>query len=303
MGAKVTHDEMLFNHADAERAAWVGERAELEAALAHARATEARERARAERGGTAANIVLADSAHAAFHKAAYDFGLEVRKVPVGADFRADPTAMAERVDEQTALVVGSAPQYPQGVIDPIPDLAELAATVGASMHVDACMGGFVLPFMEMNGEVVPPWDFRVAGVTTISADVHKLGYAPKGASVILHRTKELRAHQTFVFDDWLGGFYASSGLLGTRAAGPIAAAWAVIHFLGEAGQLADQMAILHKGRLRAAGRPAELAAELCPGLRVEIGLPASPRPQTEAGDILPAPASGDPVPDSLSRAT
>jgi glutamate/tyrosine decarboxylase-like PLP-dependent enzyme len=226
----------------------------------------ARERARAERGVTAANIVLADSAHAAFHKAAYDFGLEVRKVPVGADFRADPTAMAEWVDEQTALVVGSAPQYPQGVIDPIPDLAELAATVGASMHVDACMGGFVLPFMEMNGEVVPPWDFRVAGVTTISADVHKLGYAPKGASVILHRTKELRAHQTFVFDDWLGGFYASPNMQGSRPGLPMATAWAVMHRLGITGYRD-----LTRTTIATARRIAD-AVRATPGLRV-LGRP------------------------------
>ncbi|MFM7224578.1 MAG: pyridoxal phosphate-dependent decarboxylase family protein, partial [Actinomycetota bacterium] len=143
-----------------------------------------------------------------------------------------PEAMAAEVDDRTALVVGSAPQYPQGVIDPIPELAELASSVGASMHVDACMGGFVLPFMELNGEPVPPWDFRVPGVTTISADVHKLGYAPKGASVILHRTKELRRYQTFVFDDWLGGFYASPNLQGSRPGLPMATAWAVMHRLG-----------------------------------------------------------------------
>ena len=103
------------------------------------------------------------------------------------------------------------------------------------MHVDACMGGFVLPFMEMNGETVPPWDFRVDGVTTISADIHKLGYAPKGASVILHRTKELRRYQTFVFDDWLGGFYASPNMQGTRPGLPMATAWAVMHRLGIEG--------------------------------------------------------------------
>ncbi|HEX7166805.1 MAG TPA: aminotransferase class V-fold PLP-dependent enzyme [Acidimicrobiales bacterium] len=192
----------------------------------------ARERGKAERGITTPNMVVADSAHAAFHKAGYDFGVEVRKVPVAADYRADVGAMASAVDGDTVLVVGSAPQYPQGVIDPIPDLAALAADVGASFHTDACMGGFVLPFMEMLGRDVPPWDFRVDGVTTISADIHKLGYAPKGASVILHRTKELRRYQTFVFDAWLGGFYASPNMQGTRPAMPMAAAWAVMHHLG-----------------------------------------------------------------------
>jgi glutamate/tyrosine decarboxylase-like PLP-dependent enzyme len=192
----------------------------------------ARERGRVERGVDAPTMVIAASAHAAFHKAAHYFGVRVHKIDVDADWRADVDAMADAVDENTVLVVGSAPQYPQGVIDPIPDLAAIAATIGASMHVDACMGGFVLPFMEMNGEDVPPWDFRVDGVTTISADIHKLGYAPKGASVLLHRNKDLRRYQTFVFDDWLGGFYASPGMQGSRPALPMATAWAVMHFLG-----------------------------------------------------------------------
>jgi glutamate/tyrosine decarboxylase-like PLP-dependent enzyme len=195
----------------------------------------ARERARAERGIEAPEMVVASSAHAAFHKAAHYFGLRVHKVPVRSDFRADVPAMAACVNERTALVVGSAPQYPQGVIDPIPALAELAATVGASMHVDACMGGFVLPFAEQLGYPIAPWDFRVAGVTTISADIHKLGYAPKGASVILHRDRELRRYQTFVFDDWLGGFYASPGIQGTRPGLPMACAWAVMQHLGLEG--------------------------------------------------------------------
>jgi sphinganine-1-phosphate aldolase len=195
----------------------------------------ARERGRAERDVTAPEMVIAASAHAAFHKAAHYFGVRVHKVDVDADWRADADAMSEAVNDHTVLVVGSAPQYPQGVIDPIPELAELAARVGASMHVDACMGGFVLPFMEMNDEAVPPWDFRVDGVTTISADIHKLGYAPKGASVLIHRDKQLRKYQTFVFDDWLGGFYASPGMQGTRPGLPMATAWAVMHFLGIEG--------------------------------------------------------------------
>ncbi len=195
----------------------------------------ARERGREERGITEPEMVVAESVHAAFHKGAHYFGVRVHKVPVGPGFRADVDAMAARVNDRTALVVGSAPQYPQGVVDPIPALANLAASVGASMHVDACMGGFVLPFMEMNGDAVPPWDFRVPGVTTISADIHKLGYAPKGASVLIHRNKTLRRYQTFVFDDWLGGFYASPGMQGSRPGLPMATAWAVMHRLGVDG--------------------------------------------------------------------
>lgn len=195
----------------------------------------ARERGRSERGITAPEMIVAESAHAAFHKAAHLFGLTLHKVPVRDDWTADVAAMAELVNDDTVLIVGSAPQYPHGVVDPIPELAALAASVGANCHVDACMGGFVLPFVEMLGRDVPPWDFRVDGVTSISADIHKLGYAPKGVSVILHRTKELRAYQTFVFDGWLGGFYASPNLQGTRSGLPMAAAWAVMQHLGVDG--------------------------------------------------------------------
>jgi glutamate/tyrosine decarboxylase-like PLP-dependent enzyme len=182
-------------------------------------------------------MVVPASAHAAFHKAAHYFGITVRKVPVRDDWRADVDAAADAINANTILVVGSAPQYPQGVIDPIPELAALAAAAGANFHTDACMGGFVLPFMEELGHAIPPWDFRVDGVTSISADIHKLGYAPKGASVILHRTKDLRRHQTFVFEDWLGGFYASPNMQGTRAALPMACAWAILHHLGLEGYL------------------------------------------------------------------
>lgn len=195
----------------------------------------ARERGRKERGIAEPEMVLAESAHAAFHKAAHYFGLKVNKVPVRPDFRADVDAMAAAVNDNTVLVVGSAPQYPQGVVDPIPELAALAQSVDANFHTDACMGGFVLPFMEMLGYELPAWDFRVEGVTSISADLHKLGYAPKGASVILHRTKELRSYQTFVFDGWLGGFYASPALQGTRPALPMATAWATLHHIGVEG--------------------------------------------------------------------
>lgn len=195
----------------------------------------ARERGRAERGITAPEMIVAESAHAAFHKAAHLFGLTLHKTPVESDWTADVGAMADRLSERTVLVVGSAPQYPQGVVDPIPAIAELAASVGASCHVDACMGGFVLPFAEMLGRDVPPFDFRVPGVTSISADIHKLGYAPKGVSVILHRDKRLRRYQTFVFDGWLGGFYASPNLQGTRSGLPMATAWAVMQHLGVDG--------------------------------------------------------------------
>ncbi len=213
----------------------------------------ARERGRSERGIDDPEMVLSSSAHAAFHKAAHLFGVRVRSVPVLDDWTADVDAMAAEVNERTVLVVGSAPQYPQGVVDPIEDIAQLAASVGASCHVDACMGGFVLPFAEQLGVEMPRWDFRVDGVTTISADIHKLGYAPKGVSVILHRTKELRRYQTFVFDDWLGGFYASPNLQGTRSGLPMAAAWAVMQHLGVEGyRRLTEVVLDNADRIRAA---------------------------------------------------
>jgi sphinganine-1-phosphate aldolase len=212
----------------------------------------ARERGRKERGIEAPHMVVPESAHAAFHKAAHLFGLRLTKVAVQGHWRADVAAMARAVTSDTVLLVGSAPQYPQGVVDDIPAIASLAASVGANCHVDACMGGFVLPFAELLGRHVPPWDFRVEGVSSISADVHKLGYAPKGVSVILHRNKTLRAYQTFVFDDWLGGFYASPNIQGTRSGLPMAAAWAVMQALGMDGYLKLTAATLENAdRMRA----------------------------------------------------
>jgi glutamate/tyrosine decarboxylase-like PLP-dependent enzyme len=191
--------------------------------------------AHAARGVTRPNIVLPMSAHAAFDKACEYFTIEPRRVDVRADWRADVDAMADSVDDDTALVVGSAPSYPQGVVDPVTEIAAMAAARGVNCHVDACMGGFALPFLERLGLFGKPWDFRVPGVTSMSADVHKYGYAPKGASVIVYRNKDLRRHQTFLFDGWLGGFYGSSGVAGTKPGGPIAAAWAALHHIGADG--------------------------------------------------------------------
>jgi sphinganine-1-phosphate aldolase len=197
----------------------------------------ARERGRAERGVDRPNVVLPASAHAAFEKGAHYFGLESRRVPVRVDWRADVDAMAAAVDDATVLVVASAPQYPQGVIDPVTQIAALAAEREISCHVDACMGGVTLPYLARLGQPVPPFDFAVEGVTSISVDLHKFGYTAKGASVIVHRTRALRRYQVFVTERWLGGTYGSSGILGTKSGGAIAAAWAVLHHLGDDGYL------------------------------------------------------------------
>ena len=195
-------------------------------------------RKRAEREGrnlTSMNMVLPTSAHAALEKGADYFDVESRRVDVGPDWRANVEAMRSAVDENTILIVGSAPQYPQGVIDPIVELAAIAVAHNINFHVDACMGGVTLHYLEELGEPVPLWDFRVPGVTSLSVDLHKYGYTSKGAGVLLHRNKMLRNDQTFVTDNWLGGMYGSSGILGTKSGGPIASAWAVMNHLGDNG--------------------------------------------------------------------
>lgn len=183
------------------------------------------------------NMVLPTSAHAALEKGAHYFGVESRRVPVTPDWRADVEAMSKAIDANTILIIGSAPQYPQGVIDPIENLAALARDHIVNFHVDACMGGVTLPYMERLGHTIAPWDFRVDGVTSISIDLHKYGYTSKGAGVLLHRNKTLRQDQTFVTDNWLGGMYGSSGILGTKSGGPIASAWAVLRYLGDDGYM------------------------------------------------------------------
>lgn len=226
----------------------------------------ARERGRRELGITVPNVVLPTSAHAAFEKGCYYFGLESRRVAVGPDWRADARAMEAAIDDNTVLLVGSAPQYPQGVIDPIAELAALAAARNINCHVDACMGGVTLTYLALLGESVPPWNFAVPGVTSISVDLHKYGYTAKGASVIMHRNKKLRSYQTFITDNWLGGVYGSSGVLGTKGGGSMAAAWAVMRYLGNDGYM----------RVTAAARAACL--QLAAGVRAipELTIRADP---------------------------
>ena len=190
-----------------------------------------RERAKA-RGIDHPTIVAPVSAHPAYAKAAHYFGLDVVRVPLADDFRADVRAATDLVGPDTAVVIASAFSYPYGVMDPVAELAAIAAEQGAGCHVDACIGGFVLPFLEQLGHEVPPWDFRVEGVTEISADIHKYGYVPKGASVVLHRDDDWFGHQAFIYDRWPSGLYGSAAMAGARPAAPIATAWAVLTHLG-----------------------------------------------------------------------
>jgi sphinganine-1-phosphate aldolase len=209
-----------------------------------------RERARA-RGVDVPQILAPESAHPAYAKAAHYFGMEVVRVPLDASYRADVAAAERLVTDRTAVVVASAFDYPHGIMDPVADLAALAAAHGAGCHVDACIGGFVLPFLERLGRDVPPWDFRVPGVTEISADVHKYGYATKGASVVLHRDPDWFGHQVFLYDQWPAGLYGSPGIAGARPAAPVATAWAVMSYLGVDGYIAimrDLMATVDRVR-------------------------------------------------------
>ncbi len=197
----------------------------------------ARDRLRTERQITKPNLVLPTSAHAAFEKACAYFEVESRRVDVKDDWRADVDAMRSRVDRNTVLVVASAPQYPQGVVDDVTGIAKLALDADCNCHVDACMGGVTLAYLERLGEVLPRWNLQVPGVSSISVDLHKFGYTSKGASVIVYASKYLRSFQGFVTDNWLGGLYASSGALGTKSGGSMASAWAVMHHLGDDGYL------------------------------------------------------------------
>jgi len=192
-------------------------------------------------------MVIPNSAHVAFDKAAGYFGYDQVRVPVGDDFRADVDAMAKAVTKRTVVVVGSAPGFPHGVIDPIPALSDMARERGVGFHTDACLGGFVLPWAERLGYDIPPFDFRLPGVTSMSADTHKYGYAAKGTSVVLYRGRDLRRHQFYVATEWPGGLYYSPTLAGSRPGGLLAAAWAALVSMGEDGYLEATAAILETG--------------------------------------------------------
>ncbi len=208
----------------------------------------ARDYGRKERGITAPEMVLPASVHPAFMKSAHYLGVKPVRVPVGEDFRADVGAMRAAINENTVLLVGSAPPYPQGVIDPITEIGALAKEHGLLCHVDACVGGFLLPFVKKLGYEIPDFDFAVEGVTSISADIHKYGFAAKGASIILHRNKDLRRHQFFTLSDWSGGLYASPSMTGTRPGGAIAAAWAILRYMGEEGYMKIAKEIMDTSR-------------------------------------------------------
>jgi glutamate/tyrosine decarboxylase-like PLP-dependent enzyme len=194
-----------------------------------------RDLARSTRGVTAPEMVLPVTAHVAWFKASEYFGVKVRLLPLDKNLRADVKKLPRLVNRNTVMILGSAPEYPHGTIDPIEEFSTVALKNKVPLHVDACVGGFILPFMEMNGRKLPLWDYRVPGVTSISADIHKYGFASKGASTITYRNLDYLKHQMFVYQDWPGGVFASPALLGTRPGGAYAAAWAAMQHFGKSG--------------------------------------------------------------------
>ena len=197
-----------------------------------------RDKARAERNIDRPNIIVPETAHAAFRKGAHLLGIDVTKAPV------DPTTtlvdvdfVRDHIDRRTIALVGSAGNYPYGTIDPIEQLSELAVHHGIGLHVDGCLGGFILPWGEALGYDIPVFDFRLPGVTSVSADTHKFGYGLKGTSVVLYRDASLRRHQYHIEPMWQGGIYASNGLAGSRSGGLIAATWAAMVRYGREGYL------------------------------------------------------------------
>ncbi|MCA9715734.1 MAG: aspartate aminotransferase family protein, partial [Myxococcales bacterium] len=203
-----------------------------------------RDRAREERGITRPNIIIPDTAHPAFRKGGHLLGVEIREAPVDPrSTELDVDAARERIDANTIALVGSAGNYPYGTIDPIAALSELALERGLWLHVDACLGGFILPWGQRLGYDIPVFDFRLPGVTSISADTHKYGYGLKGASVVLYRDLEFRRYQYFIAPAWKGGAYVSNGLAGSRSGGLVAATWAAMVAYGVEGYTRHARAI------------------------------------------------------------
>lgn len=196
-----------------------------------------REWARVEKGITAPEMVVPITIHPAFHKAAHYLGVKMISTPVNQDFEADVDAMRSMITENTIAIAGSAGNYPYGVIDPLEQLSQLALERKIGLHVDGCLGGFILPWVEKLGYNIPPFDFRLPGVTSMSCDTHKYGYALKGTSTVLFRNRKLLRYQFFSKSDWPGGLYASPTMQGSRSGGLTAATWAAMVAMGEEGYL------------------------------------------------------------------
>lgn len=198
----------------------------------------ARDFARAKRGITQPEMVMPCTAHAAFHKAAHYFGVKKVITPVDPlTFKADVASMDQAITPNTIMLVGSAVSYAHGVVDPIRDIGQLALDRGVLFHVDGCIGAFMLPYFKRLGAPIPDFDFTVPGVTSISMDWHKYAYCPKGASVVLYRSKDLRKYQIYACADWTGYTVVNTTIQSSKTGGPMAASWAVLNFIGDAGYL------------------------------------------------------------------
>ena len=199
----------------------------------------ARDHARATRPEiTAPEMILPTTGHSAFHKAAHYLDVTVVPVSVNPDtFTADPEAMRRAITPSTIMMVGSAPSYAHGVVDPIKELSDIAIAHDLWLHTDACMGGFLLPYFKRLGEPVPEFDFSLPGVSSISVDLHKYAYCPKGASIVLYRNKQLRQHQLFTCSSWVGYTMINNAVQSSKSGGPMAAAWAVLNYVGDDGFL------------------------------------------------------------------
>lgn len=221
-----------------------------------------RDRARQERGITRPEMVVPITAHAAFDKASQYFNIKTVHIPVDETFRADMDAARKAITHNTIVIAGSAPAFPHGTIDPIAELSELARERGIGFHTDACLGGFVLPWAEKLGYPVPPFDFRLPGVTSMSVDTHKYGYAAKGTSVVLYRGKALRHYQYYTATDWPGGLYFSPTFAGSRPGALSAACWAAMVSIGTEGYTNATQKILETAKTIKAG------VREIPGLRL-----------------------------------
>jgi sphinganine-1-phosphate aldolase len=198
-------------------------------------------------------MIIPTTAHAAFDKAAQYFNIRCIRIPVDKDYRADVKGTEKAITKNTIVLAGSAPSFPHGIIDPIQELSELARQKGIGFHTDACLGGFVLPWAVQLGYAVPAFDFRLPGVTSLSADTHKYGYASKGTSVILYRGLELRRYQYYKATDWPGGLYCSPTFAGSRPGALTAACWAAMVSMGAKGYLEATRKILETAAFIKAG--------------------------------------------------
>jgi sphinganine-1-phosphate aldolase len=250
-----------------------------------------RDHARAQRGDSSfrGNLVLAETAHPAFDKASLLMDLAVRRIPVGPDLRADPAAMKAAMDGQTILLVGSAPCFPYGLIDPIAALSELAMAHGVWLHVDACVGGYLAPFAREIGRPIPDFDFALSGVMSLSADLHKFGFCPKPASSVFFRETSQAEAAGFDLDCWPTGPFRTGTLVGTRPGGAVAAAWAVLTYLGRHGyrDIAERLLAMRDAYV--------MGIEAIPGMHVfgrpELTILAFGSPEADMGAVAEAMAA------------